>query len=364
MYLEKIEIKNFRNIEQISLEPNNKINVIYGENGQGKTNILEAIWLFTGCKSFRTLKDKEMIRFGEPMSQIDIEYSDDLRTNRAQIQIEKKRNAALNGVELESPRELIGKFYSIVFSPSHLSLIKDGPVNRRKFIDTAISQTDSIYAKKLAYYNHLIDQKNALLKLAAEDSGLLSTFDIWDEKIAQSAAEIISYRIEYIKKLEIAATNIYSGISDNREEMRIKYASNIRYESEDTKDIESKCLESLKKNRANDLYLKSTGNGPHRDDIEIFIDGISARKFGSQGQQRSASLALKLGEADIIREEKGEDPVILLDDVMSELDLGRQNYILHKMLDKQVFVTCCEKETVERLEKGKIYRIENGKVID
>ncbi len=364
MYIKDVEIKNFRNINQIEIKPENGINIIYGENGQGKTNIIEAVWLFTGCKSFRTSKDKELIKFGENMSQLDIEFCDSIRENKAQIQIEKRRNAALNGVELSSPRELIGKFYSIVFSPGHLSLVKEGPLNRRRFIDTAISQIENIYAKKLAYYNHLVNQKNALLKNASEDSSLITTFDIWDEKLAQAAAEIIKYRIEYIKKIEPCVSDIYEGISDKREKLKIKYASNIRYESENIADIEDNCYKALLANRANDLYIKSTSCGPHRDDMEIFINGISARKFGSQGQQRSASLALKLAEADIIKEEKNEKPVILLDDVMSELDLGRQNFILHKMSDKQVFITCCEKETVQRLEKGKVYKIENGQVID
>ena len=259
---------------------------------------------------------------------------------------------------------MIGKYYAVVFSPIHLSLIKEGPINRRKFIDTAISQIDNMYAKKLMYFNHLIQQKNALLKNAVENPSLLDTLDIWDEKIAFAGAEIISERIDYIKKLKSKATDIYNGISGEKEELDIKYLSNIRYESEEKNDIARIYFESLKKHRPNDLYLKSTTCGPHRDDIEILINNISARKFGSQGQQRSASLSLKLGEAEIIKDLKGEHPIILLDDVMSELDINRQNYILNKMTDKQVFITCCEKETVSRLNAGKVFKIENGKAVD
>lgn len=364
MYIKKVKIENFRNIEFMEIEPHNEINVIYGQNGQGKTNLLEAIWLFTGCKSFKNAKDSELVQFNEDNSRIEIEYETETRENKASVCIEKKRTASLNGIRLSSPRELIGKYYSVVFSPVHLSLIKDGPLNRRKFIDTAISQIDNMYAKKLMYFNHLIQQKNALLKNANENPSLLDTLDIWDEKIAFAGAEIISDRIDYIKKLQQKATEIYRGISGEKEELSIKYLSNVRYESEEKKSIEEKYYETMKKNRPNELYLKNTTSGPHRDDIEILINDISARKFGSQGQQRSASLALKLGEAEIIKDLKGEHPIILLDDVMSELDSTRQNYILNKMTEKQVFITCCEKETISKLCAGKVIKIEKGKAVD
>lgn len=364
MNINEIKIENYRNIEFMGIFPDKGINVIYGQNGQGKTNLLEAIWLFTGCKSFRTSKDSELVSFKSPNAKISMSYETELRENNVSIFIEKKRIANLNGVNLSSPRELIGKYYSVVFSPVHLSLIKEGPLNRRKFMDTAISQINSMYAKKLTYFNHLIVQKNALLKNAAENPSLLSTLDIWDEKIAASGAEIIVDRIDYIKRLEKKAYEIYGGISGEKEMLELKYLSSVRYESEEKEDIAARYFETMLKRRPNDLYLKSTTAGPHRDDIEILINGISARKFGSQGQQRSASLALKLGEAEIIRDIKNEHPVILLDDVMSELDHTRQNYILNKMSGKQVFITCCEKETVQRLNAGRVFRIENGKAVD
>lgn len=364
MFINEIKIENFRNIGFMGLFPDKGINVIYGENGQGKTNILEGIWLFTGCKSFRTSKDTDLVNFKSENAKISIEYETNLRKNTASVFIDKKRQASLNGVILTSPRELIGKYYSVVFSPVHLSLIKDGPLNRRKFIDTAISQIDETYAKKLAYYNHLVNQKNALLKNSSVDSSLIDTFDVWDEKIAESGALVIKSRIDYLNMLENYASEIYSGISDKKEEMKISYAGSFRFENADAECIKESFLKNLQKNRSNDLYLKSTTCGPHRDDIEIFVKDISARKFGSQGQQRSASLALKFGEAEIIKEIKGEDPVILLDDVMSELDLTRQNYILNKINNKQVFITCCEKETVSRLCAGKVYRIENGNAVE
>ncbi len=364
MHINEIKIENFRNIDFMGIFPHKEINVIYGQNGQGKTNLLEAIWLFTGCKSFRTSKDSELVQFERENSRISLSYETETRENNAAIFIDKKRTAALNGITLSSPRELIGKYYSVVFSPVHLSLIKDGPVNRRKFIDTAISQTDSLYAKKLTYFNHLITQKNALLKNADENPSLLDTLDVWDEKIAISGAEVIIERVKFIKMLEEKATEIYRGISGEKENLFIKYLSNVKYSEASVEHIAEKYFESMQKNRPHDLYLKSTTAGPHRDDIEILINGISARKFGSQGQQRSASLSLKLGEAEIIKDLKGEHPIILLDDVMSELDHTRQNYILNKMSGKQVFITCCEKETVSRLGEGKVFKIENGKVVE
>lgn len=364
MYINEIKIENFRNIDFMGIFPHREINVIYGQNGQGKTNLLEAIWLFTGCKSFRNSKDSELVQFNEKNAHISMSFTTEFRENNASIFIDKKRTAALNGISLASPRELIGKYYAVVFSPIHLSLIKDGPLNRRKFIDTAISQIDNIYAKKLMYFNHLINQKNALLKNAGENASLLETFDVWDEKIALAGAEVICDRIDYIKSLQVKATEIYGGISGEKEQLGIKYLSNVRYESENKQDIANIYFNKLKSNRPNDLYLKSTTSGPHRDDIEININGISARKFGSQGQQRSASLALKLGEAEIIKDIKGEHPIILLDDVMSELDSTRKNYILNKMTDKQVFITCCEKETISQLNVGKVFKIENGKAVE
>lgn len=364
MNIKEISLQNFRNIEFMGLFPHSEVNVIYGENGQGKTNILEAVWLFTGCKSFRTSKDKELINFNSHESLISMTYGTALRENNVAIHIEKKRSAALNGVKLSSPRELIGGFYSVVFSPVHLSLVKEGPLNRRRFIDTAISQTDSAYAKKLAYFNHLILQKNAVLKNASENSSLLDTLDIWDEKIAGAGADIIVDRIEYINRLKEKASEIYSGISGKKEELNIKYLSNVPYESDERSSIEEIYFKNMIKQRPRDLYLKNTSTGPHRDDIEITLNGISARKFGSQGQQRSASLALKLGEAEIIKDLKGEHPVILLDDVMSELDRGRQNYILNKMTGKQIFITCCEKETVSNLNYGKVFKIEKGRAAE
>ncbi len=364
MHINEIKIENFRNIDFMGIFPDKEINVIYGQNGQGKTNLLEAIWLFTGCKSFRNSKDGELVQFDSENSKISMSFETSIRENNASIFIDKKRTANLNGISLSSPRELIGKYYAVVFSPIHLSLIKDGPLNRRKFIDTAISQIDNMYAKKLMYFNHLIQQKNALLKNAGENPSLLDTLDVWDEKIAFAGADVICDRIDYIKKLQVKATDIYHGISGEKEELQIKYLSNVRYESEDKQDIAKIYFNNMVKNRPNDLYLKNTTSGPHRDDIEILINKISARKFGSQGQQRSASLALKLGEAEIIKDLKGEHPIILLDDVMSELDSTRQNYILNKMTDKQVFITCCEKETVSRLHAGKVFKVENGKVVD
>lgn len=364
MLVSNIKIKNFRNIESAEIFPDREINVIYGDNGQGKTNIIEAVWLFTGCKSFRTSKDSELVNFSAENAEIRLDFENSVRENSAALFIDKKRLAALNGVNLDSPRELIGKFYSVVFSPVHISLVKEGPLNRRKFIDTAISQIDSLYAKKLTYYNHLIHQKNALLKNAAENASLIGTFDIWDEKIALSGAEITAARLGYIKKLSEKVCEIYAGISGEKEMIDIKYLSSVRFSEETVNGIASAYFEELNRTRPGDMYLKNTSTGPHRDDIEILINGISARKFGSQGQQRSASLALKLGEAEIIKDEKKEQPVILLDDVMSELDITRQNYILNKMKDKQVFITCCEEETVSRLNAGKVIRVENGKAVE
>ncbi len=360
MKVNSIKLNNFRNISSIELEACDGVNVIYGESAQGKTNILEAMWLFTGCKSFRGAKDAELIKFNEDFAKINLSFSDNVREKETQIIIgNKKKNVLHNGVTLNSSAELIGSFYSVIFSPSHLSLIKDGPSQRRKFIDTALCQLKPSYAQKLALYKKALIQRNALLKDISLNSELYDMLDMWDNQLAKYSATVISERLKYINILSQYSSEIYSGISENKEEFSVTYSreTDVNISVEDLYSIE---LQNIKNARKEDVIYKTTSVGPHRDDLNILINGVSARSFGSQGQQRSCALALKLGESEIIKKITGETPVALLDDVMSELDEKRQDYILNHITDRQVFLTCCDPSQVLRLCGGKSFLIKGG----
>lgn len=364
MTVNSVKIKNFRNISDLSFTADNGVNVIYGENAQGKTNILESIWLFTGCKSFRGAKDAELIKFNENFAKINLEFSDNVREKNSEIIIaDKKKTASLNGVSLRSTAELIGSFYAVIFSPVHLSLIKDGPAARRKFLDTALCQLKPAYAEHLAGFKRALIQRNALLKDLHLNSELYDMLDTWDDQLARYSACVIKERLQYIDLLSDYSKSIYSGISENKENFSVSYSRNELNKDTSVKDIYLSEIENLKNSRKEDIISKTTTVGPHRDDLEILINDVSARSFGSQGQQRSCALALKLGESEIIKKVTGETPVALLDDVMSELDEKRQDYVLNHINDRQVFLTCCDPSQVLRLCGGKSFLIKDGEII-
>jgi DNA replication and repair protein RecF len=364
MKVNSVELNNFRNISALRLEANEGVNVIYGENAQGKTNILEGIWLFTGCKSFRGAKDSDLIRFGEDFSKINLSFSDNTREKRTDIIIgNKKKSISLNDVPLKSSAELIGSFYAVIFSPSHLSLIKDGPSERRRFIDTALCQLKPSYAESLARFRHTLQQRNALLKDIYLNSQLYDLLDTLDIQLAEYSARVIGERLKYIDILSRYSGEIYSGISENREKISVKYSRTDIDKEISLGDLREIELQNLKNARKEDVINKITTVGPHRDDLEILINNVSARSFGSQGQQRSCALALKLGESEIIKSVTGETPVALLDDVMSELDEKRQDYVLNHINDRQVFLTCCDPSQVLRLCGGKSFLIKGGELV-
>ena len=363
MNVTHFEAKNFRNISSCSIDPCDEINIIYGKNAQGKTNLLEGIWLFTGCRSFRGSKDSELINFNSAKSVLEMDFFADDREQTAHLEIGEGRKFMVNGIKMKSAGEVMGKFLCVVFSPVHLSLIKDGPYERRRFLDIAISQLKPKYGITLSQYNKAVAQRNMLLKDIPLHSELYDTLDIWEERIAFFASEIIRQRIGYINKLGLFAGDIYSGLSSGREEMKISYAQGTAVVGESKQELYENMKYQLYASRKNDLITGFTSVGPHRDDLSVTIDALSARSYGSQGQQRSAALALKLGEAAVIRSFTDEQPVALLDDVMSELDETRQNYILNHIKNWQVFITCCDPETVKNLRYGKKFRIEDGRYL-
>ncbi|MEG1427191.1 MAG: DNA replication and repair protein RecF, partial [Oscillospiraceae bacterium] len=268
----------------------------------------------------------------------------------------------INGVAKKTGSALVGKICAVIFSPEHLLLIKDGPAGRRSFIDGAICQINPGYPKLLTKYNRVIVQRNAMLREMQKTSGLEEMLEIWNERAVHFGTEIINKRIAYMKSLSPAAEEIYFGISGEQEEFRIDYKPLGLTTEEWQKSPEESYHLALKRSQKTDQRLGVTGFGPHRDDLEIFISGLSARIYGSQGQQRSAVIAMKLGEAEVLEKNIGEPPLILLDDVMSELDQKRQDYILNRLFGRQIFITCCTLDTLGLMKKGKQFHVVSGVV--
>lgn len=359
MKINSIDIENFRNIKELSLNFEN-VNIIYGENAQGKTNLIEAIYLFTGSKSFRGVKDKELIKFDENFARLKIDFQNKSRLQNAEIFIENKRTASLNGIKKKSAALLGDELKAVIFSPVHLSMVKDGPAERRKFIDHALCQLKSNYRNLLKDYNRSLIQRNMLLKDISKNSSLFDMLYVWDKNLAVSGSKIIYQRNKYISALLPFAKEIFYGLSGGREDIDLLLKGPFDYCNLTVSDIENQFLTELDKNKSIDIINRATTIGPHRDDMEILINGKSARNYGSQGQQRSCVLALKLAEASLLKQMTEDEPLALLDDVMSELDIARQDYILNHIKDWQVFITCCDANTVLRLKKGKTFHIVNG----
>lgn len=356
MKISKLELKNYRNIENLTMLPCDGVNIIYGENAQGKTNILEGIFLFTGLKSFRSSKDSELVSFGKEYARISVDFETSLRTQNAVIKINDRRRAVLNGVSLKSPTALMSKFPASLFSPGFMSLIQNGPSERRKFIDSAICQINPKYAVILSEYAKLLKQRNAVLKENDNISETKLFLECINEVFSSLGQEIYEERKRYLEDLLPFVTEIYEGLSSGKEEISFSY---IR---KGEKKENTPFSEILCEHKNTDISARMTLTGPHRDDIEININGVSARSFGSQGQKRSAAIALKLSEAEVIKKYTEEEPVILLDDVMSELDTGRQDYILNHIKNRQVFITCCDPASILRMSEGKTFNVINGKI--
>lgn len=354
MIVKKLEFRNFRNIEILSLSGFEDMNVICGENAQGKTNLLEGIWLFTGAKSFRSSKDSSFIKFGCEKANLKLEFSAQGIDNDAEITVTEHRDAVFNGSSLKSPSQLAGKFTATVFSPADLSLVIGGPAVRRRFLDLAIGQLYPSYINILKSYMRAVTQRNRIIKDFKYDSSLSIMLDVFESEIAENGKKIIEFRKKYISMLSEFLPRVYSGLSGGRELLETEYLPVCGAD---------KLKERLEASRKTDMLTGSTSAGPHRDELDFKINHISARVFGSQGQKRSVALAVKLAEAEVINRITGEYPVFLLDDVMSELDPARQNYILNHIKGLQSFLTCCDPSNIANLKKGKILNVKQGSVI-
>lgn len=333
MKINNIILENYRNIENLSLDFDN-VNIIYGENAQGKTNLIEAVYLFTGAKSFRGVKDKELIKFGSDFSKLKIDFVNNSRQQTAEIIIKNKREAVLNGVKKKSPVMLGEELKAVIFSPVHLSMIKDGPAERRKFVDNALCQIKSGYRNVLKEYSKALNQRNILLKDMAINNSLADMLYIWDKSFAKYAAKIIYQRQKYIEALLPFAKEIFNGLSKGKEDIDIVFSGAFDYKNLTAEEIEKKLIIALQNNRSADILNRITVIGPHRDDLEIYINGKSARKFGSQGQQRSCVLALKLAEASLLRE-KTQDKALEHPDCVGLRALATLKYRLMEMILKR-----------------------------
>ncbi len=368
MIFRKLELLDFRNIASLSMIPGEKVNVICGENAQGKTNLMEALWLFTGAKSFRQTKDSEFIKFGEERAILKADFFAGEREQNAEITFSPSKSMKKNGIDIKSASEYAGTFGGVVFSPAQMNLFRDGPKERRRLADTSLCQLYPKYLSMLTDYKKVLEQRNTVLKDTRYHSQLLDMLDVYDEQLARLGGAITRTRVNYCEKLCKKAENIYEGMSAGRERFFAEYVSTALDEGErtDGKTSASEWAErlygKLLGTRDYDIEHGATSIGPHRDDIEVTLDKMAVRSFGSQGQQRSCILSLKLGEAKLLGETMGEPPLILLDDVMSELDAVRRNYILNSIGESQIFLTCCDKELFSGLSEGKVFSMESGKI--
>ncbi|MBP3800483.1 MAG: DNA replication/repair protein RecF [Clostridia bacterium] len=353
MWINNVKIKNFRNYidEEISLDKN--INVFYGENAQGKTNIIESIFLCGMGKSFRAKKDSEMINFESQNSIIEVEFEKTDRTGKIKIELGTRKNIYLNGIKLKKLSELLGNINLVIFTPEDINILKGSPQNRRRFLDIMISQLRPNYLNCLTLYLKTLEQRNNYLRQIKDERKDESLLDIWDEKLADYAIKIYEYRKEFIEKIKEKIKKIHNEITENKENIEIEYVSMCKEKKE--------FLQFLKERRKLDIIKGFTTRGVHRDDFIIYINGKEINIYGSQGQNRTAMLSLKLSEVKVVYDEIGEEPILLLDDFMSELDGKRRKSFLENINNTQVIITCTEKLPLENL-KSFSYNVKSGKV--
>lgn len=351
MLCRKIEVTSYRNIAHAAVSFCDGINVLCGENAQGKTNLLEAVYYAAIGKSFRGQANGELIRFGDPFAVISLDYSGHGREQNltARLMPGKARILEKNKVPIRRVSDLVGEFRAVLFSPEHLSLIKDGPAERRQFLDIAISGCEPVYLRSLQRYNQILKQRNALLREAAEKPGAFAeTGEVWSRQLSAEAAVLAVYRYRYVGKAAEFVKACFAEMTGEKEVPELKYLGVAKEDFSlysDRAALEEYFFRKLSENTAREVAAGATLWGIHKDDIEIEINGKSARSYCSQGQQRSLALALKMAEGEICREDCGEYPVFLFDDVLSELDGTRREYLLQKIRERQVILTTCEKDS-------------------
>ena len=357
MKINSLKLKNFRNYDLLNLEFDDATNIFYGDNAQGKTNILEAVYLSGTTKSHRGTKDRDMIEFGKDESHI--EAIVEKRGINYQIDMHLKKNSpkgiAINKMPIRKASELFGIVNIVFFSPEDLNIIKNGPAERRRFIDLELSQLDKVYLNNLSNYNRIVNQRNHLLKEIGFQSGVMETLEIWEMQLIDYGNRIIERRKKFIEEINEIVSNIHKKLTGDWECLQLIY---------EPSNGEIPLEKALERNRERDMRIKSTSVGPHRDDICFMVGDLDIRRFGSQGQQRTAALSLKLSEIELVKKSINDKPILLLDDVLSELDKHRQNYLLDSIDDIQTLITCTgvDEFVNHRFSINKVFLVQNGQV--
>lgn len=357
MIIKSLKLKNFRNYNFLSLDFDHATNIFYGDNAQGKTNILEAVYLSGTTKSHRGAKDRDMIQFDHEESHIETV----IEKNNVEFKIDMhlKKNSpkgiAINKISIRKASELFGVIHLVFFSPEDLNIIKNGPSDRRRFIDLELAQLDKLYLNDLSNYNRIINQRNKLLKDIYSRDDLLPTLEIWDMQLVEYGNKVMERREKFILQMNEIIAEVHGKLTGGKEHLSLIYEKSIGNMS---------LAEAVFKNRERDIRMKSTSTGPHRDDICFKADGLDIRKFGSQGQQRTAALSLKLSEIELVKYLIKDTPVLLLDDVLSELDKNRQNYLLDSISNIQTIITCTgvDEFVNRRFLVNKLFHVHNGHV--
>lgn len=357
MIIKRLELADYRNYETLDLEFDQGTNILYGDNAQGKTNILEAIYLAATTKSHKGSKDKEIIGFGKEEAHIRTYLEKEGVCTRVDMHLRKagSKGIAIDGQKIKKAAELLGLCNVVFFSPEDLSIIKNGPAERRRFVDMELCQLDSFYLYNLNHYNKIVNQRNKLLKDMYMNPELKDTLAIWDSQLVSFGSKIIERRKLFVDQLNEIIYEIHKKLSGGKEELIISYEPDIAIEEFE---------KSLRYNQDRDIRMKQTSIGPHRDDFAFLNKDVDIRKYGSQGQQRTAALSLKLSEIELVKKIAKDTPILLLDDVLSELDSNRQNYLLNSIGDIQTIITCTglEEFVNNRFEVNKIYKVNNGVV--
>ena len=370
MIIKDISVDGYKNLRDVNISLDEGVNILCGRNAQGKTNLIEAVWICSGCRSFRSTRDKAFVGFEAQRASVNVDFQDKLRLQSISFSVEKnavkERKITLNGVRLPLLSKLFGSLKCVVFTPEDLELSKGSPENRRSFLDLSISQIKPSYLAAVNRYNGILYQRNAFLKYAQTHKHDLSQLDMWDEQLASAGAYISVLRYNYSVKLDAFTKELYGSISGGRESLALAYHSTVYRDgvslSELTDEHKKIFLDTLRSHCETDIRAGFTTCGVHRDDIITRIDGLNSREYGSQGQSRSIALILKLAQARILAEETGEAPVILLDDVMSELDSQRQSFILNSIEGMQLIITTCDAASVLKLRGGRVFSVEAGRI--
>lgn len=367
MQINNIKLRNFRNYSRLDLNFSDSFNIIYGNNAQGKTNIIEAVFLCASGRSHRTSKDQELLKNGESEFEVKLNLtreniSEEIRINFSN---EERKKVRINEIPIKKIGDLMGHLNAVIFSPEDLFIIKQGPAERRRFIDITLSQLRPSYFYDLQQYAKILFQRNNLLKRINIQKSLEDTLDIWTNNLVRTGSRIMKARMKFIKKLTVFAAARHEKLTNHEEKLLLRYSPSFDFFDQINDDeIESVFNSMLERNRENEIRRGTTLVGPHRDDIDIILNGNSTKIYGSQGQQRTSVLSMKLAEIDLMKEESGDSPVLLLDDVLSELDDRRKEYLLENISGLQTFITCTDLNFYKSEGlSASLFHVDNGRIL-